>query len=127
MPKKKNIENTLDELLYSVQVYDKGVEVSPVTEFAQWAGVEVNTIENIPDGMEVYNLKGGLYATFIHKGTAADFPKTMNYIHTVWLPKSEYEVDDREHFEVLGSAYDRLSPDSEEEVWVPIRLKNNNN
>lgn len=124
MPQKKHINNTLDSLLYSMQVYDADVEVLPTTEFDQWAATEVSTAENIPEGMETYHLEGGLYATFIHKGTAGEFPKTVHYIHAAWLPQSGYEIDNREHFEVLGPNYKPTSADSEEEIWVPIKHRN---
>jgi AraC family transcriptional regulator len=123
MPEKKQIGHVVDDLLYSMQVYEEGIDVKPTTEFDQWAAVEVSTCESKPDGMETYDLAGGLYATFIHKGMAKDFLKTIQYIHAVWLPASKYEIDNREHFERLGSKYDRTSADSEEEAWVPIKLQ----
>lgn len=123
MPQKKYIKNTVDEHLYSMQVYAENEKVAPATEFDQWAAVEVSTTQDIPDGLEAYDFGGGLYAVFIHKGTAAAFPQTIHYIHAVWLPDSEYEIDNREHFERLGEKYDPASDDSEEEVWIPIRLR----
>jgi len=32
-------------------------------------------------------------------------------------------LDDRPHFEVLGDKYKNADPDSEEEIWIPIRTK----
>ena len=72
---------------------------------------------------QYFTLKKGLYAVFIHKGTSAEFPKTFLYILGQWLPQSEYELDDRPHFEILGEKYKNNDPSSEEEVWVPIRKK----
>ncbi len=69
-------------------------------------------IETLPD-----ILKGGLYAVFIHKGLPQDFPGTAQYIFGSWLPNSEYELDQREHFELLGSKYKTNDPTSKEEVW----------
>jgi AraC family transcriptional regulator len=39
------------------------------------------------------------------------------------LPNSAYELDDREHFELLGEKYKNNDPNSEEEIWIPIRPK----
>jgi AraC family transcriptional regulator len=40
------------------------------------------------------------------------------------LPLSkEYELDDRPHFEILGDKYKNNDPNSEEEIWIPIKLK----
>jgi AraC family transcriptional regulator len=36
-----------------------------------------------------------------------------------------YFLDDRPHFEILGDKYKNGDPDSEEEIWIPIKQKNN--
>jgi AraC family transcriptional regulator len=73
--------------------------------------------------MESFLLTGGLYAVFIHKGSASAGPKTFQYIFGTWIPNSIYDVDNRPHFEILGNKYKNEDPDSEEEVWIPIKLK----
>ncbi len=45
------------------------------------------------------------------------------YIFGIWLPNSVYLLDDRPHFEVLGTKYKNAKTDSEEEIWIPIRTK----
>lgn len=126
MPRRKEITNNIGSELYSMQIYD-GVfdfqNFNPNDGFTKWAAVEVADFEQIPENMENYTLKGGLYAIFTHKGSSLDFQRTFQYIFGVWLPNSDYQIDDREHFELLGEKYKNESPDSEEEVWIPIRLK----
>jgi len=39
------------------------------------------------------------------------------------LPNSDYELDNRPHFEILGKKYKNNSADSEEEIWIPVKLK----
>lgn len=46
-------------------------------------------------------------------------------IFSDWLPKSDYELDERPHFEILDEKYKNDDPNSEEEIWIPIRNKNN--
>ena len=72
--------------------------------------------------METFLLEGGLYAVFIHRGSSTD-TSTFHYIFSTWLPKSNYILDSRPHFEVLGEKYKNGDPDSEEEIWIPIKLK----
>ena len=91
------------------------------TEFEKWAVVEVSRAESLPDGMETYKLQGGLYAVFLHEGPASMAPKTLQYIFSKWLPQSGYEVDGREHFEVLREGYDPQDPGAREFIWIPIR------
>ena len=47
----------------------------------------------------------------------------FQYIFSEWIPQSDYSVDDRPHFEVLGAKYKNNDPDSEEEIWIPIKKK----
>ncbi|MEZ5336422.1 MAG: GyrI-like domain-containing protein [Methanolobus sp.] len=123
MPKRMEIPNRLNSDYISMNVYPEGQKVmlSPTTMFNKWAAVEVSSHDAIPDGMEAYTLKGGKYAVFIHKGPASAFPGTMQFIFAEWLPASGYEIDDREHFEVLPEDYDRNNPGAEEEVWIPLK------
>ncbi|MFY7909701.1 MAG: GyrI-like domain-containing protein [Emticicia sp.] len=126
MPQRKDISNKIGSDLYSMQIYD-GVfdfqDFNPAKSFTKWAAVEVSEFADIPETMETYTLQGGLYAVFLHKGSSLDFQKTFYEIFAVWLPNSPYQIDDREHFELLGEKYKNESPDSEEEVWIPIRKR----
>lgn len=126
MVAKSTIKNSIGSDLYSIQVYDDMnyfKKFSPITEFTKWAAIEVENLINIPKGFSSYVLENGLYAVFIHKGSAAEFSKTFQYILGQWLPNSEFELDDRPHFELLGEKYKNNDSSSEEEVWIPIRTK----
>lgn len=126
MPKREQIKYKLNGDLFSMQVYpsvDYFESFNPAGIFTKWAAVEVSDFENVPSGMETFLLQGGLYAVFLHKGAASTGAATFQYIFGTWLPESEYSVDDRPHFEVLGKKYKNESPDSEEEIWIPIKPK----
>lgn len=126
MPLKKHISNAVGTDLYSLQIYPSLFTFSnfnPNEEFIKWAAIEVSNFETLPGKLQSYDLKGGLYAAFIHKGSVADFHKTFSKIFIEWLPNSDYEIDNREHFELLGEKYSNTDPNSEEEIWVPIALK----
>jgi AraC family transcriptional regulator len=125
MPHRKEIKDSVSADLFCLQIYDKSLDFkdfNPQTEFEKWAAIEVTGFSDIPDKMETYTIKGGLYAVFIHKGIPSSFPKTFQFIFNEWLPKSEYELDNREHFDLMGEKYKNDDPESEEEIWVPIRL-----
>lgn len=126
MTQKSAIKNAVGTELYSIQVYDDlhyFKNFSPSSEFTKWAAIEVVNFNNIPSGFLSFTLNAGLYAVFIHKGLPREFPKTMGYIMSQWLPNSEYVLDNRPHFELLGAKYKNNSVDSEEEVWIPIKKK----
>jgi AraC family transcriptional regulator len=126
MPRRKEITNNVTTDLFSLQIYDKHFDFKDFNleaEFEKWAAMEVSDFNTIPEGMESYVLTGGLYAVFIHKGAASTAPKTFKFIFGTWLPSSDYILDIRPHFEILGQKYIHEDPDSEEEVWIPVKPK----
>ena len=121
MPRRKEIQHALRSDLISMQVYKQPLVFGDLTqEFEKWAVVEVADFATIPAGMEPFALPGGLFAVFDYKGSSTD-TRIFAYIFGTWLPNSVYLLDDRPHFEVLGSKYKNNDPDSEEEIWIPIK------
>jgi AraC family transcriptional regulator len=125
MPERKEIKNNIGTELYSIEIYPPFyfTKFNPDTEFEKWAAMEVTDFQTIPDEMENITLPEGLYAVFIHKGPASSGPKTYQYIFGTWLPASEFILENRPHFAVMGQKYKKDDPDSEEEVWIPVRPK----
>lgn len=123
MPRRKEIPNKINDELISMQVYDEPMRFGDFQqEFEKWAAVEVTEVENIPDEMEIFTLKSGLYAVFDYKGLNSN-PSIFIYIFGTWLPNSEYVLDNRPHFEILSEKYKNNDPNSEEEIWIPIKPK----
>ncbi len=126
MPVRKEIKNALGSDLYSIQVYPDTFDFtfSDINaSFEKWAAVEVADFETVPDGMDTITLASGLYAVFDYKGSNTD-TRIFQYIFGTWLPKStDYSLDNRPHFEILGPKYKNNDPDSEEEIWIPIKPK----
>ncbi len=125
MPLRKEVENNIGTNLFSIQLYPALFfqNFNPVTPFKKWAAMEVNNFDNIPAGLENFTLEAGMYAVFLHKGSNND-NSTFEYIFTNWLPRSkEYELDNRPHFEILGDKYKNGDSTSEEEIWIPVKLK----
>ena len=126
MPRRREILHKVNTDLISMQVFDKIPDMStydPSISFERWAAVEVSQFTEIPQGMDTYIMKGGLYAVFLHKGGPETGFKTFQYIFATWLPGSGYTLDAREHFECIGEKYKNDDPHSEEEIWIPIKTK----
>lgn len=123
MPRCHEIGNKVSTELYSLQVYDSGFDFKPETIFTKWAATEVHDFSAVPEGMASFEIPEGLYAVFIHKGAAPTASRTFGYIFGVWFPSSGYELDDRPHFEILGEKYRNNHPESEEEIWIPVKLR----
>lgn len=121
LPRRGEIRNNLTDELISMVIYPPGYfeDFNPLNEFVRWATVEVSNFEHIPSEMEKYTLDSGLYAVFDHKGSDAN--SVFQYIFSSWLPNSDFQLDERPHFEVLGEKYKNNDPNSEEEIWIPIK------
>ncbi len=128
MPKVKEIANSVSNDLMSMQVYPETYfkAFNPQNEFEKWAVIEVSKFEDTPIDMETFILPAGLYAVFDYKGSSND-PSIFQYIFGSWLPSSEYTLDQRPHFELLGDKYKNNDPSSEEEIWIPIKPKHISN
>lgn len=118
------IKSRVGSVSFSVKVYDPGYSFSsfdPASEFDKWAGAEIESSTVLTGGFEVLRIPSGVYAVFLHNGIAVEAPRTFGFIFGSWLPGSEFELDQRPHFEVLPKGYNPFDPDSQEEVWIPIR------
>jgi AraC family transcriptional regulator len=121
MPERMKIQKKLSNDLISMRVYNGSMELENINQqFEKWAAVEVPDFDNMPDGMEGFVLPGGVYAVFDYKGLNTD-NSIFIYIFTKWLPDSDYVLDERPHFEILGDKYKNNDPSSEEEIWIPVK------
>ena len=122
MPRREEIQHWANQNVYDLQEYppDYFESFDPSKTFTKWAAMQVIEVDAIPKGMEVYHLQGGTYAVFQYKGPMGD-PAVFEYIFTKWLPYSGYALDKRPHFEILGPNSNPQDPNSEEEIWIPIR------
>lgn len=126
MPQKREVKNRLNNDLISLTVYDSNyfMAFDPEKNFIKCAAVEVTSMDEVPSELDIMVIPEGMYAVFNYKGSASDH-SVFQYILGSWLPASEYVLDARPHFEVLGEKYSNTAPDSEEEIWIPIKSKHN--
>lgn len=124
IPRRKEITNNTTTDLISLVVYPPKhfTDFKPTNTFERWAAVEVTNFDHVPADMETLVVPGGLYAVFDYRGLNTDM-SIFQYILGTWLPASEFTLDNRPHFEVLGAKYKNNDPASEEEIWIPINKK----
>ncbi|MGK0223114.1 MAG: AraC family transcriptional regulator [Limisphaerales bacterium] len=122
MPDRNTVSARSGDGFISMQVYPQGPDqvADPQATFTKWAVVEVENFDTATEGTQTYTLQGGEYAVFEHNGPATDM-STVLYIFQQWLPNSEFELDDREHFERLPEDYSPMDPDAREEFWIPVK------
>lgn len=123
MPRRKEIQNTIGSELYNIQINPKDFDFNPNTPFVKWAAVAVSSFDFIPNEMETIEIPAGLYAVFHYKGSNVGAAGFFYKIFTEWLPKSNYQLDDRPHFEILGEKYKYNDSNSEEDIYIPIKPK----
>lgn len=125
MPHRREIANATGNALLSVQVYDDSLDVAKDfnahTMINKWAAVQVPDFEQVPAGMATLVIPEGLYAVFTYKGAASKGAEAFRYIFGTWLPGSGFTLDKRPHFELLGEKYKNEDPDSEEDLWIPVK------
>jgi AraC family transcriptional regulator len=120
----KEIKNKVSSDLYSLQVFGPDTDFARLdsdTAFEKWALSEVMNFDTVPEGMEKFILPPGLYAVFNYTGAASEAESFFREIFGNWIPASGYVTDNRPHFEILGARYKNGDPESEEEIWIPIR------
>lgn len=124
LPRRKEISNNLSNELISMVIYppDHFDDFKLTNIFERWAVVEVSDFDNISANMDTFILVDGLYVVFNYKGLNTD-NTIFEYIFDTWLPASDYILDNRPHFEILGKKYKNSDPNSEEEIWIPIKRK----
>jgi AraC family transcriptional regulator len=126
MQRRKEIVNSVGTELYSIELYNDlsfFKNFSPLKEFEKWAAVKVTDFNFIPESMNTLTIPSGEYAVFHYKGKPSEAQATYQFIYGQWLPNSEYQLDDRPHFALMGENYKGEHPDSEEEFWIPIKKK----
>jgi len=117
------IEGKLNATIWCLQVYEGALNFNIDAYFDKWAAVEVNDAAMFPPEMEKFTIPEGLYAVILLQGIHTEALKTLVDFYQNWLSQSPYILDNRPHFQIMGEKYHPLSPDSEEEAWIPIRLK----
>lgn len=92
--------------------------------FVYIAGLPVNEVKNVPEGMVTCKLVKAKYAVFTHKGSLDSLPGTINYIWGTWIPKNlaGYRHADAPDFEVYDSRFDPESRSGKFEICVPVEL-----
>jgi AraC family transcriptional regulator len=106
-----------------VDVFPQGYfeRFDPMKEFEKWAAVRVEGEHALLDGWEKLVVLGGDYAVFIYRGLPSAAGPFFQAIYGENLPKAGLMVDHRPHFAIMGEQYKGEHPESEEEIWIPVK------
>ncbi len=123
MPRLNAVSAKKDNYRISLQNYN-GFNLktfNPNTIFEKWIGVEVSDFVDVPKEMQSLTISSGNYLVIDFKGSIPEFMQFWQHIHLKWLPKSEFELDSRPHFERLPQSYSPMNSVNEEEIWIPVK------
>jgi AraC family transcriptional regulator len=87
-------------------------------EFDYFAGFEVDSTDDIPEGMVSYEVPASTYAAF--RTTLPAIGQTFDHAYQKWLPQSGYHCTDGPDLELYDEEFDPSDPESTFEIFVPI-------
>ncbi len=87
-------------------------------EFDYFAGFEVDSTDDIPEGMVSFDVPASTYAVF--STTLPGIGETFDHAYHSWLPKSGYQTTGGPDLELYGEEFDPGDPGSTFEIFIPI-------
>ncbi len=98
--------------------------VTPDTEFRYIASMEVEKVDELPEGMVAYTVPGGTYLVLEHVGALDTLPQSYDYAYKTWFSENEeYGPTGFHDFEVYDERFKFGQEDSIMEIWIPIKKK----
>lgn len=88
-------------------------------DFDYLAGLEVDSSDDLPAGMESWEISEQTYAVFVFP--LRDIGAAYRYIYQEWLPASPYQRAETPEFEFYPATFDPGDEGSEMFLYVPIR------
>lgn len=84
-------------------------------------GIEVESVQEIPEGMEIWYLRHEDYVVYAHKGGKESVPASFSYIYSTLLPEAGFKPSEDYDFEVYTPHYyERDEEDSIVYLCVPV-------
>ncbi|OPZ77570.1 MAG: Right origin-binding protein [Alphaproteobacteria bacterium ADurb.Bin438] len=127
MPRIHEIENKSENFkAYGVclcsSTDNKKGDFTEDTEFTEIAGVNVTSFDKIPEGMTSYEIEGGKYAVFTHKGALSNLRMTYDYIYGTWIAKTDLKLKNCDSFELYDERFNIKNQETSEfDIYVPIK------
>jgi predicted transcriptional regulator YdeE len=82
-------------------------------------GVEVESLDALPEGTGRMRVPAQRYAVFVHNDRTATLQSTWQQVFA-WLSNSEFESAQRPDFELYGPGIDPLAPHERVEIWIGV-------
>ena len=89
------------------------------TEFEYIAGIMVNNIDKIPDGMISKEVQANNYAVFTHKGKLDNLGESYQQA-MIWLKENGKTLANTDEFELYDERFKYGEDGSEMDIYLPI-------
>lgn len=86
--------------------------------FHYTACAEVDSFEDVPEGMETKVVPKGNYAVYTYSGAIKDLGEFYNDIFTKFIPASGHEMDFRPQIELYD---ERFMNNGEFDIYIPVK------
>lgn len=118
------IERKNEHTMYGFEDYSEEFTFEPLA-FYYMAGVEVDKNTILPEGVYRRVVQKAKYAVFTVNGNNAkgEIWKALHYIYLVWLPNSEYCIDENTlfDFEYYDERWDCQLGAAQMEIYIPVK------
>lgn len=119
----KEIKNAVHPGAYGVEDFSRNFDInnSGFPKYYYIAGLEVDSLSNIPQGMTGKEILGADYAVFTYNGSLDGLHDFFTYIYTDWMPHSGYIMDTalQLDFEFYPEQVMDMHA-AKVEIWVPV-------
>jgi len=90
--------------------------------FEYIAAIPVDRVSEIPEGMVAREINNAKYLVFTHVGDAEKMKETYDFVYNKYCPECGEDVRyDTYHFELYDERFKNFTPDSEFDIYVPIK------
>jgi AraC family transcriptional regulator len=113
------VPHRIDGVHYGVCV-DATDRATGEKAFLYTAGVGVESVGEVPEGMSATTVPAATYAVFTHRGSIRDFGRTVQAIWREWIPASGLVPTRAPDFERYDERFRMDADDSEVDVYVPV-------
>lgn len=122
--RQSEIENVLAGTAYGICMSShEGVPAKAGAAFVYMAGLPVDSVGVLPEGMVSSVIPCAKYAVFTHKGSLDTLPHTINYIWGTWIPGNtvEYRQANSPDFELYDQRFNPETRSGEFDIYIPIQ------
>jgi len=103
--------------VYGIDIWNQRME----TKMQIMVCSKVENLNFIPQGMTGFEVEGGKFALFTHKGSPMLIGSTFSYIFNIWFSVNDFELEERTDFFVQGDRFKANDPASEIDIYIPIK------